>query len=295
MPGVGGNRGRSVGGLQPERTHEVGVTVGDVPVHVERHNLAGIVLGKAEVGEEFILVEEPAGILHALEAAVQDEVAYMIDVHRIAHIGMDTPEGVIFQVDVHLPFECGRRNEGSGGETDQQFGTAGGVHGVDDLIAVILQAVGDQRGNEIDSQSVDEVGVEVGPDIHTAGELAQQVVVWIDSGNPVRHDFLAVFQRVGRVLADCHSFGDEGRQILRTVGGGCGDVVFREGEAFPDEPAVQHHFGMREADVHPVVKTDGVLGAGVGIVARTVRVDVLEQGPCGLIVCIHLGHAGQRR
>ena len=44
VPGVGGDGGRSVSALKAERTHEVGIAVGDVAVDMEGHYLAGIAL-----------------------------------------------------------------------------------------------------------------------------------------------------------------------------------------------------------------------------------------------------------
>ena len=189
----------AVAGIQGLHRREVQLLVRQLAGADHRYHPGRVAEGQGEVGVQVVALVEPGGVLHALVVGVQYYVPDPVDVAAFHHLGLDAAEGVFLRVYVHLTVERRRRYAGLGVIAHDVGLAAVHLDGIDDVVVVEQHSVPLDGGREFDVERVDEGAVEVDPQVHAAGELAQHVGVRVDAGDAVCGDDLVVHGGVGGV------------------------------------------------------------------------------------------------
>ena len=219
----------------------------------------------------------------------------MVHIDGVPFVGVDVAEGEVGGVDAHLAFEGRGGCERLGPIAHQQLLPSFIYERIDDEKVVIQLRLGHYRRSEINPKRIDEVAVEVELQVRVPGELAQQVVVGIDTRDPVGLDGFAVDGVARTVLAPGNRFRDEERQIRHSAHRRGVDIVEGEREPAAKEPAPQHHLGVGHRHLHLAVQPADIMLATVGVVAPPQGVYLPQETPHPDVVGIDLGNTSAAR
>ena len=192
---------------------EIDLGVVELPHADHGHHTGRVAKGDGKVGVEFVLGIEPGGIGKSLIVRLQHYITEPVHIASAHHLGLYALEGEFLGVYTHLAVECGGRYAGLGMVTHHIGFASVHLQRIHYEVVVVQQASVLYGRREFHVEAVDEGLVEVGPKVHAAGELAEQVVLWVDSGDAVgEHGFVVLFG-IARVPAFHHRFGYHGRKI----------------------------------------------------------------------------------
>ena len=253
----------------------------------EGHHLGRIAQGDGKIGVHLVVLVEPGGILEAGVFRVDDDVPQPVHVPAPHHLRVNGAQRKIPRVHEHFPVEGGRRNAPLGVIAD--LVGLPGVHlqGVDDVIIIEEQAPRLDGRGKFHVEGIDERIVEIDLQVHTAGELRQQVRVRIDAGNPVGDNLLPVHLGIAGVAAPRHRLGNHHRQVRHAGNRRCVHIIEHEAEFLLEALALEPFLGPRQVQFYFIIDVAGIARPHLRIVPVTVGLDARQQALDFAVVRLH--------